>query len=94
MAKKTILPDGAEQAPEPVVEPVAEQPSEQPKPFATFRYLPYATVKTTFPSGVPATLQFDGDGLFHCADNQWWSAVCRATVDPDLPPGHISQVIE
>lgn len=65
-----------------------------PAPFAVFRYRPYAQVNSTFVSGVPVLLQFDAEGLFHCADNQWYSAVCRASVDPDLPPGHISQVTE
>lgn len=81
MAKKSILPDGAE----PVVEQV-------PEPFATFRYAPNAKVNTTFPSGTPVTIEFDSEGLFHCADNQWWSAVCRAVVDADIPPGRIVQV--
>jgi len=68
--------------------------AEAPKPFAVFRYLPYARINSTFPSGTPVVLQFDGDGLFNCADNQWYSAVCRAVVDPDIAPGHISQVTQ
>ena len=67
-------------------------PPPPPEPFATFRYAPNAKVYTTFPSGTPVTIEFDGEGLFHCADNQWWSAVCRATVDADIPPGRIVQV--
>lgn len=67
-------------------------PPDPPEPFATFRYAPNAKVYTTFPSGAPVTIEFDGEGLFHCADNQWWSAVCRAVVDADIPPGRIVQV--
>lgn len=81
----------AKKSTEPVV---TEETVNTPAPFAVFHYRPYAQVNSTFASGVPVMLQFDGEGLFYCENNQWYSAVCRATVDPDIPPGHISQVTE
>lgn len=89
-----VQPEPVAPPPPPPEPPKEPEPPPPPPPFATFSYRPYAQVNSTFPSGTPVLLQFDAEGLFHCVDNQWYSAVCRATVDPDTAPGHISQVIQ
>jgi len=71
---------------------VVVEPEPEPQPVAVFKYLPNAVVPSRYDSGVPVVLQFDADGVLKCYDFALRNAVWKATVDPDLPPGHISQV--
>lgn len=63
-----------------------------PEPVAVFRYRPNAVVRGRTDAGVWVDLQFDETGILKCYDFALRNAVWKATVDPDLSPGHISQV--
>ena len=63
-----------------------------PQPVAVFRYQPNAVIRGRYVDGAWVELQFDADGILKCYDGAIRDAVLRATVDPDIPPHHISQV--